>query len=222
MKILVVEDESIVSFDIQMALESFGYIVTNTVENYDDAINSVKENMPDLILLDINLENSKDGIEIAKTIQEFKDIDIIYLTAFTDDKTIDRAVETNPLAYLVKPFNRNELKSTLKLALHKMDLKELDNKHISLGDGFTYDKENKNLYFNTVPVKLSQKEEKLLELLLESKNSIVSFSDIEYNIWPEKAIADSTLRSLIFRLRSKLNHKFIETIPSFGCRMVTR
>lgn len=220
MKVLVVEDESIVSFDIQMALESFGYVVTDTVENYDDALKSVKENEPQLILMDINLEDSKDGIEIAHAVQKTKDIPLIYLTAFCDDKTIDRAVQTNPLAYMVKPFNRNELKSTLRLATHKMSTTvSIKNEYVQLGEGYAFDKPNNNLYFNDMPIKLSNKEEMLLRLLIESKNTIVSFSDIEHNVWSDKTVADSTLRSLIFRLRSKLNHKFIETVPSFGCRI---
>jgi DNA-binding response OmpR family regulator len=220
MKVLIVEDESIVSFDIQMALESFGYVVTDTVENYDDALKSVQNDEPQLILMDINLEDSKDGIEIAHAVQKTNDIPIVYLTAFCDDKTIDRAVETNPLAYMIKPFNRNELKSTLRLAIHKMNPRaSRNNEYTQLGEGYAFDKLNNNLYFDDMPIKLSNKEEMLLRLLIESKNAIVSFSDIEHNVWADKAVADSTLRSLIFRLRSKLNHKFIETVPSFGCKL---
>lgn len=220
MKILVVEDESIVSLDIQIALESFGYSVTDTVENFDDAIKSVKENEPQLILMDINLVNSKDGIEVAHAVQKINNIPIIYLTAFCDDMTIERAVQTNPLAYMIKPFNTNELKSTLRLALHKMNATEIkQNDYMELGEGYSFDKNHNKLYFNDIPIKLSSKEELLLNLLIASNNTIVSFSDIEYNVWPDKIVADSTLRSLIFRLRSKLNHKLIETIPSFGCRL---
>lgn len=220
MKILVVEDEAIVSLDIQMALESFGYTVTDTVENFDDAIKSITNNKPQLILMDINLENSKDGIEIVQEVHKTANIPIIYLTAFSDDRTIDRAVQTNPIAYIVKPFKRDDLKSTLRLALYKINAPLIvQNDYIQLGDGYSFDNYNFNLYFNNIPIKLSNKEKELLTLLIKSKNMIVTFSDIEYNIWPDKIIAESTLRSLIFRLRSKLNHKIIETIPTFGCRI---
>lgn len=221
MKILVVEDESIISYDIQNTLEYLGYEVTDTVENYEDTIKSVQENEPQLILMDIHLENSKDGIETALAVHALKKIPIMYLTAFCDDDTINRAIQTNPLAYMIKPFNRDELKSMLRLAEYKLHTKMTRNhtEHIYLSSNYNYDFTNENLYYDNIPIKLTKKEKMLLSLLIEAKNTTVSFSDIEYNIWPDKIVANSTLRSLIFRLRSKLNHEIIETISNIGCRI---
>ena len=120
-KILVVEDETIVALDIKSALKKIGFEVTNTVTNHDDAIKSVQANKPDIILMDIHLENSKDGIETAQDIQKIENIPILYLSAFSDDETIDRAVQTNPLGYLTKPFKREELKTTIHLGLYKIN-----------------------------------------------------------------------------------------------------
>lgn len=222
-KILIVEDETIVALDIKRALTQLQYEVTNTVTNYDDAIKSVEENTPDIILMDITLENSKDGIEIAHTIKEMKDIPIIYLTAFSDDNTINRAIETNPLGYLIKPFKREELKTTLILGLHKINQKKIAflNTHCSyLGYNYYYDADNESLYFNDIPLKLSLKENLLVKILIEAKGQLVSFQEIEYYIWPDGAISNSTLRTLIYRTRAKLDYKLIETIPSFGCKLI--
>ena len=121
-KILIVEDESIVALDIRSALRKLNYEVTDMVTSYEQAIQSVKNNCPDIALLDINLQNSKDGIAIAKKLQKMMDISVVYLTAFSDDDTLQRAVKTNPLGYILKPFTRPELKSSLILAVHKMNI----------------------------------------------------------------------------------------------------
>lgn len=221
-KILVVEDETIVALDIKSALRKLGFEVTATVTNHDDAIKSVKANEPDLILMDINLENSKDGIQTAHDIQKIKNIPILYLTAFSDDETISRAIKTNPVGYLIKPFKREELKSTVQLGLHKIDMTNqtnIDKNCQHLGFDYYYDLQNQNLFYKTAPIKLSIKENLLLKILVEANGSIVPFSELEYHIWPDDPISNSTLRTLIYRLRTKLEYKLIETIPSFGCKL---
>lgn len=223
-KILIVEDETIVALDIENMLENMDYIVTGNVDNYDDAIKSVNENMPDIVLMDINLENSKNGIETAKSIQEVNDIGIIYLTAFVDEETIEKALETNPIGYIAKPFKEADIKASIKLGLHKRKLlnqKKMNFNYgfVKLNEDFNYDIKNGNLYFQDIPIKLSIKEKALLNILIEARGNIVSFQDLEYNIWPDKTIGESTLRTLISRLRSKLEYKIIETIPGFGSRI---
>lgn len=223
-KILVVEDETLVAFDIESALDTLGYDVIESASNYDEAISSVETHFPDLIMMDINLANSKDGIETAHAIKQIKDIPIIYLTAFSDDITINRAIETNPIGYLLKPFRRDELKSMICLGLYKIkkEKEEIANSLDDLGSGYYFDKQNENLYYENIPIKLSQNEKKLLTILLDAKGNIVSFSDIEAYIWSDKSVAESTLRSLIFRLRGKLEYKFIETIQGFGCKILLK
>ena len=221
-KILIVEDESIVALDIRSALRKLNYEVTDMVTSYEQAIQSVKNNCPDIALLDINLQNSKDGIAIAKKLQKMMDISVVYLTAFSDDDTLQRAVKTNPLGYILKPFTRAELKSSLILAIHKMNIsKELipDKNTIDLGFNYYYNTKQEQLYLTNLPVRLSIKENNLLQLLIHARGSILSFQDIEHQLWPAESISQSTLRTLIYRMRTKLEHRLIETIPSIGCKI---
>lgn len=221
-KILIVEDESIVALDIRSALRKLNYEVTDMVTSYEQAIQSVKNNCPDIALLDINLQNSKDGIAIAKKLQKMMDISVVYLTAFSDDDTLQRAVKTNPLGYILKPFTRAELKSSLILAIHKMNIsKELipDKNTIDLGFNYYYNTKQEQLYLTNLPVRLSIKENNLLQLLIHARGSILSFQDIEHQLWPAESISQSTLRTLIYRMRTKLEHRLIETIPSLGCKI---
>lgn len=222
-KILIVEDETIVALDIKSAIQKLGHEVTKSVTNYDEAIESVVENEPNIILMDINLKNSLDGIEASKAIQKIKNIPIIYLTAFSDDETISRAVQTNPVGYLIKPFKREELKSTILLGLYKInanDQEHVNDEYIHIGFNYYYDLQNRNLYFNNQPLRLSIKEKLLLEMLIDARGNIIPFNTIEYTLWPDGPISDSTLRTLVYRLRTKLDHKLIETIPSVGCKLV--
>ena len=218
--ILIVEDEAIVALDIKRTILKMGFAVSGMVTNFDDVLNNLKKKLPTIILLDIYLKNSKDGIETAKAIKEIADIPIIYLSAFSDDRTIERAVQTNPVGYLVKPFKRDDLKSTLQLAIYKMNSNQCVKTNLtSIGKGYVYDLVNHNLFFKEHPIKLSQKESLLLEMLIEAKGDIIPFATLEQHIWRGNPVSDSALRTLLYRLRGKLDYLFIETVPSFGFRL---
>jgi len=224
-KVLVVEDEIIIALDLADSITDLGYQVTNTVKNYNEALSSVKENQPDIILMDINLKNSKDGIEIVLEIQKEKNIPVIYLTAFCDDTTINRAIQTNPVGYLTKPFKIDELKSTISLGLFKarQEKSQLSNKikgYTDLGSNYYFDELKQDLYYESELIKLTPKEKKLLQLLINAKGKIVPFDIIEYELWDDTKISNSTLRTLIYRLRTKLEYKLIETILQEGCRLI--
>jgi len=224
-KVLIVEDEVIVALDIKNTLNKLELEVTDIAVSYDTAIESVKTDIPDLILMDINLENSKDGIETAISIQNIKNIPIIYITAYSDDMTINRAIKTNPIHYMIKPFKTEELKSTIRLATFKLEQKNKNKLIVGenlthVGNGYYFDKYHQSLFYQNIPMKLGLKEKKLLTILLESRGNIVSFEQLTYEIWSEESVSDSTLRTLIYRLRSKLEHRLIETVPSFGCKLI--
>jgi putative two-component system response regulator len=118
-KILVVEDEWAVAKQICSDLKNFGYKVCSTVSTGDGAVRKVAEERPDLILMDIVLKGKMDGIEAAKHIALQSDIPVIYLTAYTKPEYIERAKQTKPFGYLVKPFKEHELYSNIEMALHK-------------------------------------------------------------------------------------------------------
>jgi DNA-binding response OmpR family regulator len=222
-KILIVEDESIVALDIKRTLINFDYEVSNCVTNYNDAISSVKLNRPDIILMDINLGKEKDGIETVEEIQKFENIPVIYITAFSDENTLNRAIKTNPVSYLLKPFKREELKSNIMLGLYKNKVAKEDNvnrEYFNLGNNYYFDNNEDKLYYKDLQIKLGQKEISLMKILIESKGNIVSFEELESRIWNTNSISDSTLRTLIYRLRGKLEYKLIETIPNMGCKIL--
>jgi len=134
-KILLVEDESIEAMDIKRTLESFGYDVPYIALSGEEAIEKALSIMPDLILMDIILKGDNDGIEAATQIKELN-IPVIYLTAHSEESTIERAKLTEPYGYIIKPYDSNELKYAIELAIYKnkmkIELKESETKYRTL------------------------------------------------------------------------------------------
>jgi signal transduction histidine kinase len=121
-KILVVEDEVIVAEDIGFRLKKLGYIVTATVASGEEAIEKVAENRPDLVLMDIVLKGDMDGVTAAEKIRNRVDIPTVFLTAYADDQTLQRAKLTNPFGYIIKPFQQNDLRVAIEIALHRHEI----------------------------------------------------------------------------------------------------
>lgn len=116
--VLIVEDESIVAMDLSMGLELDGYHVVGIADNFTEAIDLYTNNPVDILLMDIHIHGSKDGVETATALKKIKDIPLIYLTAFTDAKTIERVKHTNPSAFLTKPYNIDNVRIAIDLAIH--------------------------------------------------------------------------------------------------------
>ncbi|MEQ8323679.1 MAG: response regulator [Vicingaceae bacterium] len=117
--ILVVEDESIVSKDIQMSLKNLGYNICGSSATGEEAIHIAKETTPDLILMDIMLNGKLTGIEAAHLIKQELDVPIIYLTAYADESTLSKAKITEPYGYIIKPFEEIDLHTSIEMALYK-------------------------------------------------------------------------------------------------------
>ncbi|WP_321421617.1 PAS domain S-box protein [uncultured Methanobacterium sp.] len=121
LKVLLVEDETIAAMDIKRSLESFGYQVPYVASSGEEAIEKALEILPDLIIMDIIFKGEKDGIEAALELKNLN-IPIIYLTAHSEDLTIERAKLTEPYAYINKPFGKSELKLAVEIALYKKNM----------------------------------------------------------------------------------------------------
>ncbi len=117
-KILIVEDEKIVALGIKRMLKNLGYLVPSIASSGKEAISKAEITFPDLILMDIMLKGDMDGVEAADRIRREFDIPIVYLTAYSDDRILERAKLTKPFGYIIKPFEENNLRTTIELALN--------------------------------------------------------------------------------------------------------
>jgi two-component system cell cycle sensor histidine kinase/response regulator CckA len=118
-RILVVEDEQIVSKDIQLRLKRFGYEIVGAVASGEDAIALAKDTRPDLVMMDVMLKGDMMGTEAAAVIHREYDIPVIYLTAYADQNTLNQAKVTEPYGYVLKPFDERELQTAIEMALYK-------------------------------------------------------------------------------------------------------
>ena len=191
-KILIIENNVIIADDLKFTLESLGYLVLGCLISYEEAIFFLQKHTIDLAFLDIGLSTKKTGIDIGNYINEHSKIPFIYLTSNSDDATISLAAKSKPSAYLVKPFNANNLKAAIEIAI---------NNHILL---------HKDLIEDFIFVKKNDLHQKVL------------ISDITYiksdNIYLElhcsqdiKYLLRSTLKSFI----TKLPASFIQCHKSY-------
>jgi CheY-like chemotaxis protein len=118
-RILIVEDEHIVAMGIKKMVKSLGYTVTGVASSGEDAISKAESTFPDVVLMDIMLKGDMDGVEAAGEIRERFDIPVVYLTAYSDNKILERAKKTEPFGYIVKPFDEKDLHSSIEIALHR-------------------------------------------------------------------------------------------------------
>lgn len=118
-KVLIVEDEGVVALDMSQELESAGYTVAAHVISGEAAIQKAGELRPDVILMDIHIQGEIDGIQAAEQISTRFNIPIIFVTAHADEATLQRAKLTRPYGYVIKPFEPNELRANIEIALHR-------------------------------------------------------------------------------------------------------
>ncbi len=177
-RIIIVEDEAIIAQEIKSSLQIFGYQVVGHAMNGDKALDLFANTKADLILLDISLKGTLTGIDLAKIIRTKYQIPFIYITSYSDRVTLDLVKETNPYGYIVKPFNDNDLKVNVELALYKHEQEnasvnfskeiiekklgiELTDREFSLlqaiKDGLTYKEAGERLFISVNTIKTYQK-----------------------------------------------------------------
>ncbi|OQX96476.1 hypothetical protein B6I21_00890 [candidate division KSB1 bacterium 4572_119] len=205
-KILVVEDDNIIGMEIRDRIKNIGYDVPEILSYGEDAVEKVGHIKPDLILMDIHLNGEMDGIQAAEQIREIVNIPVVYLTAYADDSTLQRAKKTEPFGYVIKPFEERDLASTIEMALykHQMDTKLKNNERWltttlrSIGDGvIATNREGKINYMNPVAESLTgwlvsdimYKDLNEVFKLVEDKTRAVINNPIE-KVFKKKAITE--------------------------------
>ncbi|MBL7891937.1 MAG: response regulator [Bacteroidia bacterium] len=204
--ILVVEDESIVAKDIQNSLKKLGYSVMGTIDNGEDALKLIDGSQPDIVLMDIMLKGAMSGIEAATLIKEKYDIPVIYLTAYADENTLNKAKITEPHGYIIKPFKEVDLHTAIEVAMYKHS-KELEiKKERDMLYSLVENKNDKDVVFvksNSRMVKIRTKDIYFVEALKDYV--IINTVNARYTVL-------STMKNIEQKLSSK---DFIRVHRSF-------
>jgi len=208
MKILIVEDEVIPANYLKKLLELEGYEVLESVEKGAEAISVAKQEKPDIILMDVMLEDNISGCDAAVAIsKENPQILIVFLTAYSDKEMIDFAVASNAFGYLLKPYRDKEILATLALAKAQLEekIEETENtattcSKIALIGGYTYHTKTQMLFYKEKGVCLGPQAIKLISLLCINPNNVLQTDRLLSTLWETPKSAQA-LRSLIYRIR---------------------
>ncbi|MXV51013.1 response regulator [Pedobacter sp. HMF7647] len=215
--ILIVEDEGILAMGLEESLQADGYTVVGIVDNGPEALEVIKSQGIDLVLLDIHIKGDWDGIETARKISVVKEIPFIYLTAFGDKNTIDRAKDTMPAAYLTKPYQPANLRIAIEMALHQFAVrKSKEAKVVSIDAPKVKEPGNETiLYFNdAVFVKQNYRFVKILlsdvyYLEADSNHTYIHTSDKKY-----------ALRNSLQHVLEKFSHpQFVRVHRSYAINL---
>ena len=121
-RILIVEDDLIIAEDTKRTLHNLGYEVTSISPSAKDALTQLKDDLPDLVLMDIKLNGKMDGTELAERIRRDFYIPVVYVTAYADELTLQKIKQTEPYGFIVKPYENKELQGVIENAIYKHEM----------------------------------------------------------------------------------------------------
>lgn len=191
--VLIVEDEPLIAKDLSFILEDLGLSEVDIAMSYEDAIEALSAKKFDLILLDINISSDKDGVDLAHHINQEINTPFIFITSYFNASTVARAKVTQPLAYLLKPFNQYDIRINVEMALYKTEL----------------DTENTTVYLK---VQSGSVQIDLKEILyLEAQDNYTQITTLS-----GQHLISQTLKSILEKLPES---DFVRTHKSFAVRL---
>src|SRR5690606_30311882 len=208
--VLVVEDESIVSKDIQHSLKKLGYNVVGAASTGERAFELASQEKPDIILMDIMLKGDMNGIDTAQKVKEELQIPVIYLTAYADESTLEKAKVTEPYGYIIKPFKEVDLHTSIEMALYKFSKEKEVLKARDLFYSLIENKDSKDFIFvksKSRLVKIKTSDIFYVEALKD--NVVINTLDSRYTI-------HSTMKDIVSKLEPD---SFIRVHRSFIVRL---
>ena len=218
LKVLIIEDESIVALHIKKTIKMLGHQVVKLVKNNVDALNIAKGIKVDLVVSDINIQGDVDGIECCRILQSKYNTPVIFVTAYRDIETLKKASSVDFVGYLVKPFREDELETMINLAIVKCELL-IQRDRLVICDRYSYCYKIDNLLFDNKPIELTKKENKFLLSLLEANGSVVSYNTLEHNIWDGEPVGESTRRQLVHRFKQKAPNFPLTLVKGVGYKL---
>jgi len=218
--IIIVEDEPITQMYLQNILDNYSIVVDGCFHNADDLLDIIDTIQTDMILMDINIKGSIDGIQLAKKILSKYKIPIIFITAYKDDNTIQEVLELSPYGFINKPFQSKDIYIAISIGYQQFikEKKSIDKEchYIIINKYFKFSQNTNRLYYEDNSIKLTPKQNKLIKLLAQNLNITVSIEQIMIEVWGDEEYADNSLRTLIYSIRKKIPSLPIKSSPKRG------
>ncbi len=240
-RVLIVEDDEVTAANLKLSLEKHDYEVVAMSDNATQARSKLKIYNPDIVFIDISLQDSTDGIELARYINDNQKKPFIFLTAHTDENIIEEAKLTEPYGYIVKPFDPMSLHATIVMALYRykeeekrnlnfnalrsdkdsleklLYAKKLSDKPIvPFGAEYYLDISVCETFYDSQKIKLTRKENAFIRLLVAQLGTVVTFDQVIKYVWDEGGATENSVRTLVWRLRNKLPTNIIKNASGVG------
>lgn len=216
MTVFLLEDEKMLQSAIAEYLAQTGYLVQMS-EDGMEAYEMISQNEYDLLILDINTP-SMNGLSLLEKLQGDKRyIPTIFISAITQIEQISKAYELGCYDYLKKPFHLKELTLHIDRLLKMADITSKN--HVKISKMYTYDLQNKRLFFDNEEQTLTPKQAQIIELLASNIEKIVDFDMLRYDVWDRNDIDNATIRAEVHRVRQILKEDIIESLKGVGYRL---
>ena len=206
--IIIVEDEVITQRYIKNSLTKYSINVSGCYDSSDDVLAHIDRLQADMILMDINIKGSLNGIELAKVISNRYTIPIIFVTAYNDEETIDEVLRLSPCGFVNKPFQSKDIYIAVQIAYQKFlthfqNQPSVNLKDVEIDTHYRFDRGEHRLYYQGEVVQLTLKQNILIELLATNLDITMSADRISDIVWRDEYMSDSSLRSLIYSIRKQ-------------------
>ena len=212
-KFMIVEDELITQRYLSDILRKYDICDIVCHDNAKDALAAAKKDHFEMIIMDLNIKGPVDGLVLAKQILELYNVPIVFITAYTESDILEEMLDLAPYGFIAKPFSSVDVEATLQIAYQRFlafecALKEFepeeDNEITKINNKYVFEKKSGRLYQNNIPVKLSLKQNRLIEILVDHKNEVVSHEILFSMIWEDKSVTASSLRTLVYTVKKIL------------------
>lgn len=221
MNVMIVEDNVTSSIFIKESIQNFGVSAVASCKDATSLFEQLKTVTPQLILMEINIQGSMDGIQLAKKIYEYhRNIQIIFITAHSDNDLLDEAFSLeNTLNYLIKPIGTKELEIALRSAkkhIRNNTFQTIKKDMMEITPELRFDRNAQQLFRYGNRVKLSTKHQILIVFFIENPNSYHGYDDIKRAIWRDESKKNASVRDIIRRVRSVIPELPIESAYGKG------
>jgi len=226
-RVMIVEDELLSQRHIVNILKSLAIDVVGCYDNARDARAAITQGFCDMILMDINIKGPEDGIQLTRSILQQYNIPIIFISAYSDEETLEEVMDLSPYGFITKPFSAKDVEVAIGIAYKRFrvdkDKKQTEaastvatSNIIHINSLFCFDTNTHTLYRQDEPVRLNKKQIKLIETLVTHFNQIVNYDTIIDAVWPDGVLASSSLRTLVYSVRQILPELPIESHSKMG------
>lgn len=229
--VVIVEDEAITQRYLQDILLQQDVQISGCFDNAIDTLEALGQIECDMILMDINIKGAMDGIQLARKILESYTLPIVFITAHSDDATLEELLELAPYGFIGKPFSSKEVLVTVQIAFKRFAVQTASisraipkesASRIMIGNFYGYSTEQQVLYYDGQAVKLNKKQGLFIELLVQNINTTVRYDTLIAYLWKDDFVSDSTLRTLVYSVRKLLPDLPIVSYSKIGYALEVR